>query len=188
MNLCRIQKAKRINGETLVLRDANVEDAAFILSLRTNHHKSRHLSTVVDDLDAQRIWLRRYEESDGEAYFIIENNHGTPLGTVRMYDMRGDSFCWGSWILQDEVPTVAAIESALIIYTYAIESGFVQSHFQVHKANERVWAFHERFGAERISEDGVQYEYILSNAAMHSAIKRYRRYLPNGILIEESIK
>jgi RimJ/RimL family protein N-acetyltransferase len=178
----RIRKAKCIRGKTLVLRNAVVSDAAFILSLRTNPQKSRHLSKVSDDLDAQVAWLISYGERDSEAYFIIEDVHGIPLGSVRIYDALGDSFCWGSWILLERAPSSAAIESALIVYTYALESlGFQRAHFQVQKANERVWRFHERFGAERTAENEVQYEYTLSNAALKSSIDRYRRYLPHGI-------
>ena len=186
MSAVQIRKARCIRGKTLVLRNAVVADAAFILSLRTNPEKSRHLSKVSDDLDAQVAWLISYEERNTEAYFIIEDVHGVPLGTVRIYDAQSDSFCWGSWILLDTAPTSAAIESALMVYAYALESlGFQSAHFQVQKANERVWQFHERFGAKRISENEVQYEYRLPNAAIKLSIDRYRRYLPDGILFEE---
>lgn len=189
MSAIRIRKARCIGGKTLVLRNAVVADATFILSLRTNPQRSRHLSKVSDDLDAQIAWLTSYEERDTEAYFIIEDTHGNPLGTVRIYDAQGESFCLGSWILLENAPPSAAIESALIVYAYALESlGFQSAHFQVQKANERVWRFHERFGAVRTSENEVQYEYRLSNAAIKSSIDRYRRYLPDGIFFEELLK
>ena len=189
MSSVRICKAKCIRGKTLALRNAVVADAAFILSLRTNPEKSKHLSKVSDDLDSQVAWLISYEERDTEAYFIIEDSHGIPLGTVRIYDAQGDSFCWGSWILVENAPSSAAVESALMVYSYALGSlGFQRAHFQVNKANERVWRFHERFGAERIRENEVQYEYTLSNAAIKSAIDRYRRYLPDSIFFEELLK
>jgi len=46
-------------GKTLAFRDARVEDAAFVLSLRTDPEKSRYLSAATPDLDAQRAWLQR---------------------------------------------------------------------------------------------------------------------------------
>lgn len=121
MSAVQIRKARCIRGKTLVLRNAVVADAAFILSLRTNPQKTRHLSKVSDDLDAQVAWLISYEERDAEAYFIIEDVHGVPLGTVRIYDAQGYSFCWGSWILLENAPSSAAIESALMVYAYALE-------------------------------------------------------------------
>jgi RimJ/RimL family protein N-acetyltransferase len=172
-----------------MLRNVVITDAAFILFLRINPQKSKHLSKISDDLDAQIAWLESYQDCKTEAYFIIEDLHGTPLGTVRIYDARGNSFCWGSWVLLESVPSSAAIESALMVYAYALESlGFQSAHFQIHKANERVWKFHERFGAERIDENDVQYEYRLSNAAIKFSINRYRRYLPDGIFHEETFK
>jgi len=187
MSSIGIRKVARILGKTLQLRNVAIADAAFILSLRINPQKSKYLSSVSGDLDGQIAWLEKYQERRTEAYFIIENLSGTPLGTVRMYDAQGDSFCWGSWIILEHAPSNAAIESALLIYKYALDSlGFRCAHFQIHKANERVWRFHERFGAERIDENDVQYEYRLSNSAIKSSINRYRKYLPDGIIIKET--
>lgn len=189
MSAAHIRKATSIRGKALVLRNVVVSDAAFILSLRTNPQKSKYLSQISGDLDAQIAWLVAYGARDEEAYFIIQDFHGIPLGAVRIYDAVGSSFCWGSWILLDSAPSYAAIESALMVYTYALDSlKFESAHFQVHRANENVWMFHERFGAERTAENEVQYDYRLSNTAIKSSIDRYRRYLPHGIFVESLLK
>lgn len=188
MSTPRIRKVLKLQGKTLVFRNVEVSDAAFILSLRTNEQKSMHLSKVKDDLKAQEDWIRRYLTQDNEVYFIIEDLNASPLGTVRLYDAVGDSFCWGSWIMVDGAPTTAAIESALIVYKYALDClGFTRAHFQVNKGNQRVCAFHERFGAVRQSENNIQYHYIISTLAIRSSIERYRRYLPDEIYIKEYI-
>ena len=180
-----IRKASRLVGKTLALRDAGPDDAAFILGLRTDAGKSAHLSPVSGRLDDQRAWLDRYAGSTGQAYFIIEDKQGTPLGTVRLYDARDTSFCWGSWILGAAAPAAAAIESALMVYAYAIdELGFDTAHFQVHRANERVWAFHERFGAVRVAENDVEYHYTLSADSIAASRKRYARYLSSPLAVE----
>jgi len=89
----------------------------------------------------------------GQAYFIIEDRAGDPLGCVRIYDARGDSFCIGSWILRAGAPQRAAIESSLMVYALGIDHlGFRRAHFDVRKRNERVWTFHERCGARRVGE------------------------------------
>ena len=180
-----IRKASRLVGKALALRDATSDDAAFILGLRTDADKSAHLSPVSGRLDDQRAWLDRYAGGTGQAYFIIEDKQGTPLGTVRLYDARDTSFCWGSWILGAAAPAAAAIESALMVYAYAIdELGFATAHFQVHRANERVRAFHERFGAVRIAEDDVECHYTLSTDSIAASRKRYARYLPSPLAVE----
>lgn len=178
-----IQKTSIIKGKTLIFRNANENDAEFILSLRTDERKSRYLSVTSNDIAAQRIWLEKYKNSTSEAYFIIEYD-SDPIGTVRLYDPQQDSFCWGSWILKDSRPHQAAMESALIVYTYAIEIlGFRASHFDVRKENERVWQFHERFGAVRTSETEIDYLYKLPIESIQESLQRYKKFLPLGISI-----
>ena len=44
----------------------------------------------------QAAWMQRYTDDRSQAYFVIETLDGRPLGTVRLYDAREGSFCWGS--------------------------------------------------------------------------------------------
>lgn len=180
----RIRKAAWIEGKTLVFRDAMSADAAFILSLRTDEHKSRYLSHTAPELEKQTAWLERYKTTNDEAYFIIESKEGESLGTVRLYDAKDDSFCWGSWILKDGAPLTAAIESALMVYDYALEHlGFNASHFDVRKGNERVWRFHERFGALRTGETEKDYLYSIDRAQFNVSHHRYHKYLPEPLTV-----
>ncbi len=178
-----IHKAAQIKGKTLTFRDVMVDDADFILSLRTDQQKSRYLSTTSSDSNKQRLWLDSYSVADDQAYFIIEFN-GEPIGTVRLYDARQNSFCWGSWILKAGSPKHAAIESALMVYAYAVEHlSFQSAHFDVRKGNESVWLFHERFGARRISETDMDYLYTLDTQSIKASCFRYSKYLPYGIIV-----
>lgn len=180
----RLRKAARLVGKTLIFRNATIDDAAFILSLRTDAEKSRYLSAVSGELAAQQDWLARYAQKDDQAYFIIEYQ-GAPIGTVRLYDPQGESFCWGSWILHSSRPSQAAMESALMVYAYAVDHlGFTAAHFDVRKGNERVWQFHERFGAKRVSENDIDYFYVLDNKAIEFSRKHYRRFLEGSVKVE----
>jgi len=173
-----------VTGKTLTFRNATVEDAEFILSLRTDSEKSCYLSSVSGDIADQRAWLERYAQSDDQAYFIIEH-HGEAIGTVRLYDPQAESFCWGSWILANGRPSHAAMESALMVYAYATDHmGFTASHFDVRKGNERVWHFHERFGAKRMDETDIDYLYRLDLAAIQAARLHYEKFLPHGVRVE----
>jgi RimJ/RimL family protein N-acetyltransferase len=177
----KIRKATLVRGETLEFRDACESDAEFILSLRTDDKKSRFLSATKNDLEAQKAWLAQYAAAEDQAYFIIAFN-GEPIGTVRLYDAQQESFCWGSWILKDGRPRQAAMESALMVYAYAVNClGFKGSHFDVRKGNERVWQFHERFGAQRVSETELDYFYYLSLEAILDSLLRYSKFLPHGV-------
>lgn len=183
----QIQKAAFVHGDTLTFRDASVDDAEFILSLRTDAGKSKYLSTTSGDVDAQRQWLEKYASAAGQAYFIIEYE-GQSIGTVRLYDQRGDSFSWGSWILMDGRPRHAAMESALMVYSFAIDFlGFDACHFEVMKGNERVIQFHERFGVERVGENEDTYFFELGKDAIRSSLSRYGQFLSKRVAVDWSV-
>lgn len=168
-----------------MFRDATVKDAAFIIGLRTDTQKSQHLSYTSPSLVKQYAWLDDYLSSTSQAYFIIEGQNGDLLGTVRLYDPQNYSFCWGSWILKTGSPAHAAIESALMVYAYAIDHlGFKQAHFDVRKGNKHVWSFHERFGAVRTSESEENYFYRIDTAAIAASRMCYKKYLPHQLIIE----
>jgi len=100
-----IRKARRVEGRTLVLRNADQADAAFIHALRTDPVRARHLSAVPPALAAQQAWLQRYALDDTQAYFIVcDAASDERLGTVRLYGARGPDFSWGSWLLKAGLP------------------------------------------------------------------------------------
>jgi RimJ/RimL family protein N-acetyltransferase len=180
-----IRKARAIQGRTLRFTNANESDASFIVALRTDPVKAAHISATSSSLEDQLAWLRRYAASTDEAYFVIRGANQAPIGTVRLYDPRGSSFCWGSWIMHRDAPSAAAIESAVMVYRYALdELGFESSHFSVNRDNDRVWAFHERFGATRVGEDLREYEYRISNDAIRRSLDRFARYCPGPLGVE----
>lgn len=169
----------RICGQAIDLRLAEVDDADFILGLRLDPRLSRFLSATPQSLDLQRQWLAHYKERERqglEYYFIIETKQRQPCGTVRLYDFRGRSFSWGSWIIRPGCSPWISIESALLVYRCGFEDlGFAESHFEVRKDNTRVVAFHRRFGAEILREDGQDYYFRFLNASFPSARERYER-------------
>jgi RimJ/RimL family protein N-acetyltransferase len=180
----KIRKAARVTGRTLIFRNACVDDAQFILSLRTDTEKSRYLSSVPGDVHSQINWLKHYEQSNDQAYFIIQYQEES-IGTVRLYDPQGDSFCWGSWILHKNRPSHAAMESSLMVYAYAIDHlGFKSAHFDVRKGNGRVLQFHERFGARRTGETESDIFYRLDGNAISEARKHYQRFLDESVQVE----
>lgn len=176
-------KPARVVGKHIVLRDAVPADAEFIVALRTDPAKGQYLSKTSPDVAAQCRWLEAYASDDSQVYFIIEDQAGMRHGTVRLYDTQGDSFSWGSWILAEGRPSGFAIESALMVYAFALGLGFKASHFSVRAGNESVWKFHERFGATRTAEVGEDYLYSISEAAIQASLGKYRKHLPEGIVV-----
>jgi RimJ/RimL family protein N-acetyltransferase len=182
--LPKLRKCRRVVGHRLQFRDAQPSDAEFILALRLDEKKNQFLSSTRPELEEQVRWLEDYQQSDDQAYFVIEDRDCTPVGTVRLYDAQGDLFSWGSWILSDQAPPSSAVESTLIVYHYGLSLGFAGAYFDVRHGNERVWQYHERFGALRVREDEGNYHYEISRSAIERSLDHYRSRLPNGIRLE----
>ena len=140
-----------ITGNHLRLRLVTPEDAAFIHGLRTDPAYNLHLSPVTGTVEDQRTWIEAYktrEAAGEEFYYIIERHDDVPCGVVRLYDITEETFTWGSWILNQDKPPKAALESAILIY----DIGFFTLNkscavFDVRADNERTLRFHRRFGA-----------------------------------------
>ncbi len=146
----------KLTSKTVSLRLITEEDAEFVLSLRTDSKYNQFLSAVSADVEQQKSWIRKYKDDEKNGiqyYFIIERNDGIPCGTVRVYDLREDSFCWGSWILNEDKTRFAALESAFLVYTFGFNKlNYKKAHFDVRKENSKVISFHEKMGAIRTGE------------------------------------
>ena len=145
-----------LQSKTVRLRLIEEQDAEFVLTLRLDDRYNQFLSSVNPSIAAQKEWIKKYKTDETEGtqyYFIIESLDGTPCGTVRIYDLKEDSFCWGSWILNENKTRYAALESAFLVYQFAFENlNFKKSHFDVRKGNDRVISFHEKMGAIKTGE------------------------------------
>ena len=180
-------KPKCIIGNKLILRNVEVSDAEFILKLRLDSNKNKFLNSTSNDLEQQIQYLKTYEQDNNSVYFIIEDKEHGDIGTIRLYDPQENSFCWGSWILSQSAQNYAAIESALILYSFALDYlGFKKSHFDVRQENTKVWNFHERFGAKLINETEIDRFYEISETSISESLERYKKFLPQKIHVKNA--
>jgi RimJ/RimL family protein N-acetyltransferase len=165
-----------LNTKNIRLRLIEIEDADFVLALRLDNRYNKYLSSVKADFVAQKQWIVDYkiEESAGrQFYFIIERVDGVPCGTVRIYDIRENSFCWGSWILNENKTRYAAIESAFLVYDFGFNKlGFDRAHFEVVKKNERVVSFHKKMGAVEVGEDDINFYFEIARPSVEAVKKK----------------
>lgn len=149
----------KLSSKSIRLRLIEEADAEFVLKLRLDDNYNKYLSSVVADVEAQKSWIKSYkldEAAGNQYYFIIERHDGMPCGTVRIYDIQGDSFSWGSWILNENKTRYSAIESAYLIYSFGFDQlGFKKCHFDVRRENTKVISFHEKMGAYRTGETDI---------------------------------
>jgi RimJ/RimL family protein N-acetyltransferase len=138
-----------MDGHAFRLRPVKVEDAGFILGLRTNPVRSQYLHRVSNNLEAQRRWLRDYFERPGDYYFLIENREtGEREGTAGIYNLDRIFAEWGRWIVRAE--SLAALESACLIYRVGFEVlGLESIYCRTIVKNAAAVEFHQSFGLER---------------------------------------
>ncbi|RKF12443.1 N-acetyltransferase [Roseovarius spongiae] len=169
-------------GQRLGLRLVTPEDAAFIYGLRTDPAYNQHLSRVTGTIEDQRAWIHAYkarEAAGEEYYYIIERrDNGRPCGVVRLYDIEGDCFTWGSWILNADKPPRAALESALLSFCVGFEGlGLQRVVLDVRRANARAIAFYRRFGMSEAGQDTENLYFTLSREDFRKNRDEFMRIL-----------
>jgi RimJ/RimL family protein N-acetyltransferase len=165
------------------LRLVEEGDARFILDLRCNPQRGKHLSPVENDLDKQIAWIRDYKlrEKAGVEYYVITELRTPPhtrFGTARMYNICPDSFTIGSWLLAPEVSRVVGIEMVLGGYDFGFNIlNLEKAYLDVRRTNIQGVRFHERFGLTRIGEDDVNVYFELPREAYAKIRPQYARFL-----------
>lgn len=108
-----------VQGPSLNLRLVRPDDAAYIFDLRSQPRYNQYLSPVSGDVNDQLEWIKAYkvhEQNRTQLYYVIERKDGCRCGVVRLYGITGESFTWGSWVLDDNKPSKAALESAMLSF------------------------------------------------------------------------
>lgn len=148
-----------LSSKTIYLRFAQPSDAQFIHALRMDEKYNKHLSKVDADVKNQEKWLIEYKKREAlgqEYYYIIHRKSDSiPIGTVRVYDFlkNENSFCWGSWILNENKTKYAALECTVLIYDFAFgKLGFDRCHMDMRKDNLKIIEYHKRLGVKIIGE------------------------------------
>lgn len=148
-----------LKSKTIFFRLVELTDAAFIHALRVDKRYNQYLSKITGDVSTQKQWIVKYKKREKlkqEYYYIIHRKiDSLPIGTVRIYDFLGDrdSFCWGSWILNESKTRYAALECALLVYDFAFfKLGFKRCHMDIRKQNLKVIKFHKDLGVKIIGE------------------------------------
>ena len=150
-------------GKYVNLREVTQEDAAFILDLRCNEKKSRFLNKTEYDIGKQKNYIKRYLTLDNEWYFIIENKNHKPLGTIRIYDVKGKQYTGGSWLMVDGASIQETIEGDLLLNDFAFNTlGFELDFYDVRKGNKKVIRYHLQKGSRLVGESDIDYFFELT--------------------------
>ena len=130
------------------LRPIEDADAPLVMELRGNENLNRYLHATSLTLENQLAWFARYYERPGDYYFVVERqDSGASEGLISLYNIDPEVTCgeWGRWILRPG--SMAAIESACLIYRCAFEHlGLERVFCRTMADNERVVSFHDSCG------------------------------------------
>lgn len=137
-----------LTGFAFRLRPITDADAALVLDLRSNLELNQYLHVGAMCLPDQLAWFARYYERQGDYYFVIERlDSGVAQGVISIYDIDPQLGCgeWGRWIVKPG--SLAAVETAWLIYRCAFELLALKRVFCRTVANNiPVISFHDSCG------------------------------------------
>ncbi|MFC1510850.1 GNAT family N-acetyltransferase [Candidatus Margulisiibacteriota bacterium] len=166
-------------GKNILLRTAQEEDAEFILQLRLNPKLNRFIKKTDASIEKQRIWIAQKRAQKDDYHLIVQGLDGQKLGVIALYgiDMEKKTFDWGRWIIAEDAPFYAAVESAVLLYDFAFNGlGLQGALFEVQRANEKVISFHKRFGAELLRSDKHFDYFSFDKSGFMKALIKYEKY------------
>jgi RimJ/RimL family protein N-acetyltransferase len=142
-----------LEGSAFGLRPVAVEDAAFIVKMRTSvPGRVRFLHQIPADVQLQRQWLAAYLERANDYYWVVERLcPRSEEGLIGLYNLQPAERTaeWGRWVLHPA--SLAAAESALLVYRAAFELLNLDSVCCVTVAdNLPVLSFHDSCGLRRV--------------------------------------
>ncbi len=137
-----------LTGKAFSLRPVTDADAQVIIDLRTDPALNVFLNSTSPDLAQQLAWLQGYYNRPHDYYFaIVRNGHEPPEGFISIYNIDTDSKAgeWGRWIIRRG--SLAAVESAHLIYTCAFEQlGLSEIYCHTLAENTATVSFHDSCG------------------------------------------
>ncbi len=150
----------------ITLELVSLQDAPFIVKLRTDPSTNTFISPTSDNIEIQKEWIERYKERENknqEFYFITYDKSGNKWGTTRLYNFREDKFELGSWIFLKDSPFGVAIKADILTREIAFEElKFKTCCFEVRKGNLSVTKYHKTYGPTIIGEDDLNYYFELT--------------------------
>lgn len=145
----------------LKVRLVNENDADFILSLRANPNRTKHMVTLNYNIENQKKWIQEYkkrEEVGLDYYFIFKNSLENPIGVSRFshIDINEKTAKASSWIavegLKYEPLKMVLISNEIIFNLTKVN----MTWGEVHNNNSSVIKIFKLFGYE-FKDIGTEY-------------------------------
>ncbi len=139
----------KLSVKNLKMRLATIEDAEFIVSLRSNSERTKFMITLDDDIKAQIKWLEDYKKRErvGNDYYFVFESDGKRIGVNRIshIDFNSLDAKTSSWI---KVPS-ERIQSVKMFFLqkYVIFELLKLNSFytDIHEKNKKVMSYYQEF-------------------------------------------
>jgi RimJ/RimL family protein N-acetyltransferase len=172
------------SGTAFSLRPIGLQDAEFIVKIRTSPSLNKFIHTTSPSIDRQREWIAGYLARDREWMFMTVNNETNESeGTICIYnvDAARNRAEWGRWVLREG--SWAALESAFLMYRVAFEKlSFGEMFCHTESRNLPVISFHSSCGLKWIGEvDGPNGEHWIEQVMTSEMWKSARTILQRRV-------
>ncbi len=164
-------------GKNINLREVNISDAKFLLSLRTSPLYNKYLNKTDNDINKQIEYIKNNILKNDDFYFIVESKDGKRYGCIRIYNITEETCINGSWIITHDAPYNYGIESYFLIFDCAFYYFKVKNaQSSMNKKNHILINFYKRMGLEIVSEDPQQYHFHCSKEKYGEIRRTYKRF------------
>ena len=163
----------------LKVRLVNEDDAAFIVSLRSDPDKTKYMITLDNNIESQKEWIKEYKKREREGldyYFIYSNNMDIPIGVNRIshIDFKERIAKTSSWIaikgLINETFKMSVIQSEIAFNILGLETTWCD----IHKENKKVVKIFEKFNY-KFKDTGTKFYHLY--VTKNQFLKSYDHHL-----------
>lgn len=172
-----------IKGNFVHLYHVGIEDAEFILKLRTEDRKDNFLMKTDNNLESQQDYINNYlknfKQQEEIYYKIFDVKKGQFSGVVRLTNIQSSKdFGWESAVLDKSSSPNLFIDLMLIIYKvgFDILAREKCGPWKVKKEFKKMMKIHEIIGmTEVLKEDNNFYELIVKKENYTQKIDYYNK-------------
>ena len=161
--------SNNIHGTVCSLRNSHLTECKDMLVLRNDPHLSKFLKKVGNDINKQKIWLKKQRELKNKICLTIIDKQNKPLGYFTSFTIFPDKkFDPGGWIMHPS--TLASMKICSLVLAYEI--GFnvlnlTKALLRVKKGNLSIIKMHLRMGAKEIDND-KDFNYLILSKKVHN--------------------
>lgn len=107
-----------IEGKYVDLRSCAEDDAEFTMNIRQDPEFANCFPPLNINLDQQKEWIRKQRKKEGDYFFVVFDKEGKRIGTISIYDVKGDRAESGRLAIKGANP-FQAIEAQILSFRFA---------------------------------------------------------------------